>query len=271
VAIATRSAGVRIVALDRIVCDKRAFPRVEIDAARVDEFASLYREELLDGNDPLPAIGCVEDRDGRLVLYDGWHRVAARRRVAAEYPGRGYDELAAEVVHADGRDAVDYAYELAVGCSAVGSKQLTRLERFMAAKRLSEIDPSLSIREIARRTGVSHQTVLRARASASLSGGGPNGPLAPSDNGDAATSAVRRSPSLTLEQRAYRTGVALCRLFEQARDESRGMLGFGKPHMRRAGAAAYRALEHSYGEDAPAVLTDLLALVDAMRDQSRSV
>jgi hypothetical protein len=30
--------------------------------------------------------------------------VVARRRVAVEHPGRGYDELAAKVIRANGRD-----------------------------------------------------------------------------------------------------------------------------------------------------------------------
>jgi hypothetical protein len=95
-----QSAGTRVVALGEVVCDARAFPREAVDAVRVDDFAGLYRDELPGGNDPFPPIGCVEDRDGRLVLYDGWHRVEARRRIAAEYPGRGYDELAVSVVRA---------------------------------------------------------------------------------------------------------------------------------------------------------------------------
>jgi hypothetical protein len=268
--IAKQSAGIRVVPLGQIVCDRRALPREGIDGARTDEFTNLYREELPAGNDPFPAIGCVEDRDGRLVLFDGWHRVAARQRIAAEYSGRGYDEIPVEIVRADGRDPVDFAYELAIGCSAVGSKQLTLSERKAAAKRLSEIRPDLSVREIATRLGISHPTVLRARGSAAISGGGTRVPspgrLAAAANGEEAP-AHKSDQRITLEQRAYRAGIALCQMLDQARDESRGMLGLGKPNMARAGAAAYKALQHSYGEDAPAVTGDLLALVNAMQDQ----
>jgi hypothetical protein len=270
---AKQSAGTRYVRLDQIVCDRRALPREELDAARVDEFAGLLRDELPHGTDPFPPIGIVEDRDGQLVLYDGWHRVTARRRVAAEHPGQGYDEIAGEIVRADGRDAVDYAYELAVGCSAVGSKQLTLSERKAAAKRLSEIRPDLSAREIATRLGISHPTVLRARGSAARSGGGtrvpPPGPVAIAANGEEPPT-HKPHPRSTLEQRAYRAGTALCDLLDQARDESRAMFGLGKPNLARAGAAAYKALEHSYGQYAPTVTRDLLELVTAMQNQAKT-
>jgi hypothetical protein len=270
---AKQSAGTRIVRLDQIIRDSRTFPRERVDAARVEEFAGLLRDELPDGTDPLPPIGCIEDRDGQLVLYDGWHRVTARRRVAAEYPGQGYDELAADIVRADGRDAIDYAYELAVGCSAVGSKQLTLSERKAAAKRLSEIHPDWPAREIARQLGISHATVLRARGSLPVTGGGsrepPPGRFAAAANGEEGQT-HKPTQRITLEQRAYRAGAALCQMLDQARDESRGMLGLGKPNMARAGAAAYQALEHSYGEDAPTVTRDLLDLVNAMQNQAET-
>jgi hypothetical protein len=48
------------------------------------------------------------------------------------------------------------------------------------------------------------------------------------------------------------------------------MLGLGKPNVTRAAAAAYKALEYSYGEDAPAIANDLLAFVTAMRGEAAS-
>jgi hypothetical protein len=48
------------------------------------------------------------------------------------------------------------------------------------------------------------------------------------------------------------------------------MLDLGRPNLARAGAAAYTALQRSYGEDAPAVADDLLELATAMRDQART-
>jgi hypothetical protein len=271
-ATATRSAGTtRIVALAQIACDRRTLPREGVDPARVDEFAGLYRDELPSGNDPFPPIGCVEDRDGRLLLYDGWYRIEARRRIAVELPGRGYDEVAAEVVRAGERDAVDYAYELAIDCSAVGSKQLTMRERIAAAKRLSEIRSDLPAREIARRLGITHPTVLRARGSAAVTGGGTRVPSSDRANGSGGDGTDQpRQPArgpMSLEHRAWRAANAISDLFEQARQESR-MLGLGKPNLDRAGAAAYKALQRSYGDDAPAVADDLLALVSAMCDQA---
>jgi hypothetical protein len=259
------------VALDRIVCDRRTLPREAVDAARVAEFVGLYRDELPGGNDPFPPIGCVEDRDGRLLLYDGWHRVIARRRVAAEHPGCGYDELPADVVRANGRDAVDFAFELAITCSAVGSKQLTQRERIAAAKRLSEIRLDLSAREIAKRLGISHATVLRARGSLPVTGGGSREPSTTALRERDEPGLVRAAQHATLEQRAYRAATALCQLLDQARDETRGMLGLGKPNMARAGAAAYKALEHSYRADAPAVTDDLVAFASAMRDRAAKI
>jgi hypothetical protein len=265
------SAGTRVVALSQIMRGTRAFPREGVDGARVDEFAGLYRDELPAGNDPLPPIGCVEGRDGRLVLYDRWHRVEARRRIAAECPGRGYDELAAEVVRAGQRDPVDYAYELAIECSAVSPKQLTQRERIAAAKRLSEIHPDWAAREIGRRLGISHQTVGRARGSIVRTENGPNGPspdVANATGSDQTPQSGQAARPVTLEQRAWRAANALSQLFEQARQETRGMLGLVKPNLEGAGAGAYKALERSYGEDAPAVADDLLALVTAMKDQA---
>ena len=123
---------------------------------------------------------------------------AARQRVAAEHPGRGWDELAGDVVCAKGRDPVGLAFELAVSCSATGARPLTRNERFTASKRLSEIHPEWSLREVAKRTGTSHQTVLRPRGPTGLSGAGPNGPITPS--GDNATAARVAARHPTLEQ-----------------------------------------------------------------------
>jgi hypothetical protein len=270
------AAGTRVVALSQLVCDKRALPREALDAARVDEFASLYRDELPAGIDPFPPIGCVEDRDGRLVLFDGWHRAEARRRIAAEYPDRGYDELPASAVRAGSRDAVDYAYELAIECSAIGAKQLTQRERIAAAKRLSEIRPDLSAREIANRLGITHPTVLRARGSTATTGGGTRVPRADQANSSADNDSAPRSRSssprrVTLEQRAWHAANALSDLFAQAAQESRGMLGLGKPNLARAGAATYRALERSYGEQAPGLVDDLLVLATAMRDAAAKV
>jgi hypothetical protein len=76
---------------------------------------------------------------------------------------------------------------------------------------------------------------------------------------------------VTLEQRAWHAASALCDLFEQASEENRGLLGLGKPNIARAGAAAYRALERSYGEQAPGVVDELLALATAMRDAAVKV
>jgi hypothetical protein len=200
-------------------------PREEIDAARADEFVGLYRDELPGGNDPFPPIGCIEDRDGRLMLYDGWHRVEARRRIAAEYPERGYEELAANVVRAGQQDPVNYAYELAIECSAVGSRQLTQRERIAAAKRLSEIHPDLPAREIGRRSGISHQTVGRARGAIDRTESGPNGPspcAASGTGGDQASQSRHAARPATLDQRAWRAANAICGLFEQAPRRSSG-------------------------------------------------
>jgi hypothetical protein len=262
----SRSAGTRVVSLGAIRCDARAFPRETIDAARVEEFAGLYRDELPAGSDPFPPIGLVEDRDGGLVLYDGWHRVEARQRIAIEHPGRGYDQIAATIVRADGQDPVELAFELAIDCSAIGSKQLTYRERVAAAQRLVEIHPDLSAREIGRRVGISHVTVLR-RARGSVGTPEPSFLPAAVDARGAERSQIAHRR--TLEQQAWRAANALCELFDDARTASRGRFGLGKPNLARAGAAAYKALERSYGEGAPAVADDLVRLTTAMRDEAK--
>jgi hypothetical protein len=159
----TRPTATRVVSLREIQCDRRAFPRQGLDSARVAEFAALYRDELPAGRDPLPALGCVEDRDGRLILFDGWHRREAREQVVAQLPEQGFDDIPVSVVRADEREPVDLAFELALDTCARGPWPLTTRERVTAAKRLAVTRPDLSAKEIARRTGLSHVAVLRYR------------------------------------------------------------------------------------------------------------
>ena len=86
-AVAEQQPMTRVASLNEICCDPRAFPREGLDPGRVDEFVAPYRDELPTSNDPFPPFGCVEDRDGALWCYDGWHRLAARKRVVAERSG----------------------------------------------------------------------------------------------------------------------------------------------------------------------------------------
>ncbi len=48
------------------------------------------------------------------------------------------------------------------------------------------------------------------------------------------------------------------------------MLGLGKPNVDHAGAAAYRALERSYGENAPEITEELFVFASAMHEHARN-
>jgi hypothetical protein len=62
------------IALDAIILDERCQPRAVLNAEAVQEYADLYRDDV-----KLPALEVCKI-DGKLVLIDGFHRLAGARQ-----------------------------------------------------------------------------------------------------------------------------------------------------------------------------------------------
>lgn len=140
-------------------------PRIElgvgrVDAARVAEFKVMLEEDLRALPEPL----CVESH-GSLILADGHHRVAALERLALEHPGdRRFEFISVRVGSApSGQLPADFAFEVALECSAKGPLPLSRPEKQAAIERLLTTHPEWSDRQVARSAGVDHKTVGAAR------------------------------------------------------------------------------------------------------------
>jgi hypothetical protein len=156
---------VRQVPITSIVCDEALWPRESLDRARVELFAGYYadvREEarrtMSAWVDPLPPLVVVADdrQPGRLLLADGWHRLAALRQLGEDYAT--VDERSA-----DGKASRARAYEIALQTAVESARPLTEREKQRAILRLLAERPELSDRAIGRLVGVDHVTVLRWR------------------------------------------------------------------------------------------------------------
>jgi hypothetical protein len=141
------------VALAQVRFSPRAWPRQYLDNERLDEFVALYQEDLT----LLPAVELVPDGQGRYLIGDGVHRVEAARQA------RFTEILATFVAVPAGADPVTVAYLHGLRRSAISAKPLTRAEKRAAIRRLLEMRPDASDREIARTIGVDHKTVGRLR------------------------------------------------------------------------------------------------------------
>lgn len=140
--------------IDLVVISHETYPRAGLDPDRVGEMVQLYRDG---GRDALPPIEVVRVANERYVLAEGAHRTTAARAL-------GWTVLPAFVLEPpDGQDPIETAYLRALETAATAAKPLTRSERRRAAERLLSGHPDWPDREIARRVGVSHQTVGRLR------------------------------------------------------------------------------------------------------------
>lgn len=143
-----------LVPLDRIRIDRRAYPRLEIDAERVAIMREFYAAS---GPGALPAIDLVATADGRLIVADGAHRLTAAQSLRWTAIPATLVAVPADV------DPLDAAYLHALDSAVSAAKPLSRGERLHAMARLIAEHPDWSDREIARRAGTSHTTVGRAR------------------------------------------------------------------------------------------------------------
>jgi ParB/RepB/Spo0J family partition protein len=151
---ATAPGAVQTIKLSGIIADSKLWPRRELDADRVKEFKTLYKEE----PGVLPPIIVAEHpkQAGKYRLVDGWHRLEALKQLKKV-------ETSADV---RGKDTDVFAE--ATRLSAVSSKPLTILEKRAAVRRLLNEHKDWSDRQIARVAGVSnvfvssqHKTLTR--------------------------------------------------------------------------------------------------------------
>lgn len=145
----TYTAGV--LPLDAIHADEALQPRL-------GGLAEAHIRALIDCPESWPAIVVAREGD-RLVLLDGFHRLAAAKR-------RGLEKISVRVVDApvDG-DYLRIAFEL----NAAHGKPLSLRDRKAYAAHLLQQQPNLADREIGRRTGLNHETIGALRNCASSS------------------------------------------------------------------------------------------------------
>lgn len=237
----TSDGSVITVALESIEADVSAWPRQDLDRARVAEFAELYRD---DARTVLPPLDVVPDPDtGRYILADGWHRFHALHQVEAT-------EADVRIIPAgDGESPLAAAYRHGLTLAATAGLPLTRTERVAAVKRLLDEHPDWSDRQIGRTCGVSHNTVSKYRRGEAVSLTTTSDPDTNSGTGDGAEEGEYDSGSsyhVPTASDAARTLVrGLVRL-----DERRGLLArfSDKRAVRSMGTALAEALADEYDE-----------------------
>ena len=138
--------------LDQIRTDGGTQPRVAIDEGVVGEYAELYANGV-----DLPPVVVFYD-GATFWLADGFHRYWANRQIDC-------NQIFAEVRHGTKREAILYS----VGANADHGLRRTNPDKRKAVLTVLEDEEwsQWSDREIARRCGVSHDMVNRARRSLS--------------------------------------------------------------------------------------------------------
>jgi ParB-like chromosome segregation protein Spo0J len=145
----------RLLAVSSVTVVYSAWPREGPDEERLALFIDLYSS---DGPHALPAIEVIgPDSEGKYLIADGHHRTFAAIRV-------GLKEIPAEILPLSGdADPVRAAHRRGLETARASSKPLTLNERRRAGWRVLKEEPALPDREIARLTGLSHQTIGRLR------------------------------------------------------------------------------------------------------------
>jgi ParB-like chromosome segregation protein Spo0J len=130
--------------------DFDVWPRDHCDLDRIEMFKAL-----IEAGDHVPDPEVVDLGDGRWLIADGAHRLAA-------YELAGHTEVEVTVVPiGDGEAAEQAAYRRALETATRSALPLSKAERRRAVERLLGERPELSHRAIGRVVGVSHQTVDR--------------------------------------------------------------------------------------------------------------
>lgn len=173
-----------------------------------------------------PPITVTDNGDGTYTVIDGMHRVAAAERL-------GLPEIEAVIETGAGYDR---AFELNMS----HGMPISVSDRKDFARWLHEQEPELSLREIGRRTGLSHHTVSNA-LSGGLEGGRPAQP-------DTPTKAARRLVGYV--DKLWR---------------SRGLLDTHPT--RTLGTALAQAAVNLWGGDAEKMLGKLAAILASAQEQ----
>jgi hypothetical protein len=137
----------------RVFTDPEAWPRQTLDRDRVALFMDLFADG---GLHALPPLEVVPIDDGEFLLTDGWHRLEALCEL-------DIDNAPALIAHPGPLDPWAFAYQRGLETCATASRPLSRAERRAATERLLAERPDLTDVAIAQLTGVSNNTVGRAR------------------------------------------------------------------------------------------------------------
>ena len=201
---------------------EKAWPREGPDEERLALFTELY---VSDGVGALPPIEVIERPSGNYLIADGHHRAFAAVRV-------GLKEIPAQILPlAYGGDPFVAAYRRGLETAVASSKPLTLNERRRAGWRLLKEEPALSDREIARLSGLSHQTIARFREKL---GAGTAEPREP----------IEYTPLESADDLARRLVTGLSKVWE-ARGLSDYIVG------DKTGKRLAAALRHHHGDKAP--------------------
>jgi transposase-like protein len=139
-----------MIPLAKLLYKHDAWPRSDIDPARVEMFLALLKD-----GEVLPPIEVVARDDDTFLICDGVHRSSAA--ISANL----HAIETTLVFPLEGESATDCAFRRALETSTRSAKPLTRAERRRAALRLHKTRSDMSRREIARLVGVAHSTVDR--------------------------------------------------------------------------------------------------------------
>lgn len=110
----------------------------------VERYADLYREGV-----SLTPVSIWHDRDGNLILIDGHHRLEAAKRAGLEEID-GYDE---------GTGDMSGFIEESIKANARNGLALSKADRKRAAELIYKYQPTLSVRSIAEKVGLSKSLI----------------------------------------------------------------------------------------------------------------
>ncbi len=174
----------REVALGRLVLDPGMSARAEVDDGLVENYAEAMRQ-----GDAFPPVAAFFDADGRAWLADGFHRVAAARRL-------GRPSIAATLRPGGRREALLFGLAANAAHDRSGRRRTSADLRKAVLTLLADPEwAGWSNRRIARHLGVGHTLVNQVRQQLEGAGGRPEAALRPPP---------RRAPGLAAGSREPR-------------------------------------------------------------------
>jgi hypothetical protein len=150
-----------LVDIKKLVTDLGTQPRVQIDPGLVAEYAEQIKAaKSADKPYPLPPISCVRTPEGKIIPYDGFHRIMANKGL--------HSEIVADCVDGDEQLAII----LSLGANATHGSRRTTKDKQNAVKRAFKDDnlATLSDSAIAELCAVSVSMVKDHRPAAKSTG-----------------------------------------------------------------------------------------------------